>query len=207
MFKSEAMRGVEQGGEVRGRRGEGELLLRHADGDPKAFGELIALYRRPVYGYLIRCGIAPRYRDDLFQEIFLKVHAAAAGFQPERPLKAWLFTVVANTVRSHFRKRAVFRRFFKGNETETAADAAPDAFASASARESARCIDEALARLPIAQKQVLLLSTLADMEQKDIAQVLGLPLNTVKSHLRRSRLALARMLAKHHTRGNKEVIQ
>ena len=69
---------------------ETSLLPRHRQGDQYAFPELLECYRSPVYGYLVRCGIGASARDDLFQEIFAKIHRAAASYQSDRPLKPWL---------------------------------------------------------------------------------------------------------------------
>ena len=80
-------------------------LTRHCRGDESAFPALMQAYRRAVYSYLVRAGVAEADRDDLFQSVFLKVHAAAASYDPTRPLAPWLFTIVANTVRNHFREQ------------------------------------------------------------------------------------------------------
>ena len=66
----------------------------------------MAAYRRPVYSYLVRSGVADADRDDVFQGIFLKIHTAAGSYDPTRPLAPWLFTIVANSVRNHFRDRS-----------------------------------------------------------------------------------------------------
>ena len=97
---------------------ERELLLRHRDGDPSAFPRLVARYRAPVYSYLVRCGVRESDRDDVFQDIFIKVHRAAAQFQSERPLHPWLFTIVANTVRTHHRKQRVKELVFTESRRE-----------------------------------------------------------------------------------------
>ncbi len=81
------------------------LLVAHREGDRDAFSQLVERYRRPVFGYLVRCGIAEADRDDLFQEIFIKIHQRAGQYDTERPLHPWLFTVVANTVRTYLRKQ------------------------------------------------------------------------------------------------------
>ena len=70
---------------------ERELLLRHRDGDSSAFPKLVARYRAPVYSYLVRCGVRESDRDDVFQDIFIKIHRAAAQFQSERPLQSLAF--------------------------------------------------------------------------------------------------------------------
>src|SRR5436190_826972 len=80
------------------------LLERHRGGDRAAFAELVAVFRSPIYGYLTRCGVSPSERDDLFQEVFLRVHRAASEAPPIGPVAPWLFAIAVNQVRSHFRK-------------------------------------------------------------------------------------------------------
>ena len=76
---------------------ERSWLGRHCRGDQSAFPALLTAYRRPVYSYLVRSGVAEAERDDLFQSIFLKIHAAAKSYKPNLPLAPWLFTIAANT--------------------------------------------------------------------------------------------------------------
>jgi RNA polymerase sigma-70 factor (ECF subfamily) len=176
---------------------ERSWLARHCRGDTGAFADLLAAYRRPVYSYLVRTGVAAADRDDLFQNIFLKIHTAAAHYDPTRALAPWLFTVVANTVRSHFRDRPIP---FKQAATDTLPDLAdprPGPERIAQDRETNAWLDQALAALPAVQREVLLLTAVAGLPQRAVATSLDLPLNTVKTHLRRTRLALAASLAKH----------
>jgi RNA polymerase sigma-70 factor (ECF subfamily) len=174
---------------------ERALLPAHCRGEAHAFAALLAAYRAPVYGYLVRCGVEESMRDDLFQEIFLKVHGAASAYQPSRPLKPWLFTIVANTVRSHFRRRRVVHLDLGAEAGEALADPAPGPERALRARETAAFLERVLPRLPLAQREVLLLTCIEGMEQGEVAAALGIPVNTVKTHLRRGRLALAAMLA------------
>ena len=95
----------------------------HTQGDRNAFSQLVALFRAPVHNYLFRCGLDRAAREDLLQEIFIKIHAAAATYRPERPLKVWIFTIAANTARSHFRKLATEGRVIAPVElSDTGAD-------------------------------------------------------------------------------------
>ena len=179
---------------------ERQLLLRHREGDAEAFAELVAEYRAPVYSYLARCGVDPSDRDDLFQEVFIKIHRAADSYDPERPLHPWVFTIVSNTVRSHLRKRRV-RQLVFGTSGDAAgaqdvADPAPDGERRTAARETAAVVQRELAGLRLVQREVVLLACVEKLPQKDIAAVLGIPVNTVKTHLRRARLALAGALAR-----------
>lgn len=175
---------------------ERELLLRHRDGDPSAFPKLVARYRAPVYSYLVRCGVRESDRDDVFQDIFIKIHRAAAQFQSERPLHPWLFTIVANTVRTHYRKRRVSEIVFMQSSQREPRDPAPDGERLAVARQTATWLEEEIRKLPLMQREVLLLACIENLAQKDIAAALELPINTVKTHLRRARLALVRKLAR-----------
>lgn len=171
-------------------------LVRHCRGDSSAFPALIAAYRRPVYSYLVRTGVADADRDDVFQTIFLNCHAAAASYDSSRPLAPWLFTVVANAVRSHFRARPTHLAVVAADPPADAPDPDPGPERIAEGRESVARLEAALDSLPPAQRQVLLLVTIAGLRQQDVAACLKLPLNTVKTHLRRARLTLAAGLAR-----------
>ncbi len=173
-------------------------LTRHCRGDASAFPALLEAYRRPVYGYLVRSGVAEADRDDIFQTIFLKIHAAAETYDPTRPLGPWLFTIVANTVRNQFRAQAVSIKTVPSDDLLDPIDPRdpnPGPEHIAEARETVAWLEQALLALPLAQREVLLLITIVGLRQPDVANSLNLPLNTVKTHLRRARLALAAGLA------------
>ena len=86
-----------------------EMLARHVEGDPRAFGELMDRYGTPVYAYLHRSGVRKPAADDLFQETFLRVHRSARRYDPAHAFTTWLFTIANNLVRSHWRKQKVRR--------------------------------------------------------------------------------------------------
>ena len=183
---------------------DAELLARHCQGDSAAFAELVERFRRPVYGYLVRCGVDESLRDDLFQEVFAAVHRAAASYSAERPIQPWLFTIVANLVRSHYRKARV--REVVLLPTDLPYDgAAPDSHQLAEARETAAWLEKAIAALPFAQREVVALCCVEQLPQEDVAELLELPVNTVKTHLRRARMALAQALARRQAVLRREV--
>ena len=164
------------------------------DGAPEAFRQLVATYRAPVYGYLVRCGVPEADRDDLFQEVFIRVHRAAEQYDPERPLHPWLFTVVANAVRSYFRKGRLHRLFSEPSAHEPADDA-PDTERATAAKQTLRRLEQAIGQLPLPQREVVILSCIQNRPHKEIAEILALPVNTVKTHLRRARLRLAQSIS------------
>ncbi len=175
---------------------ERNWLPRHCRGDREAFGELMNAYQARVYGYLARCGVPPASRDDVFQEIFVKIHIAAASYQPSRPLRPWLFTIAANSVRNHLRDEG--RRRVVGSapaDSVPSEDHGPQALAEI--RETVAWLEQALPRLPLEQREVLLLGSIAGLRLRDIAALLEIPLNTVKTLTRRARMSLATALAEH----------
>ncbi len=181
---------------------ERRLLPLYVGGDKRAFVELLTRYRAPVFGYLVRCGVPAAVRDDLFQEIFEKVHRSASSYQPDRPLKPWLFTVVANTVRSHYRRQRVDQLVFV---EERAAGDLPDAQALAESRETLAFIEAEIQRLPFVQREVMVLCCIEGLEAQEVATILDAPVNTIKTHLRRARLTLTRALARRRARERREV--
>ncbi|MDH3716061.1 MAG: RNA polymerase sigma factor [Gammaproteobacteria bacterium] len=165
-------------------------LARHLYGDKDAFPQLLGTYRRPVYNYLVRCGLDAASRDDLFQDIFLKIHAAAASYRPSQPLRAWVFTIAVNTVRNYW--RASRNRFSVVDDGKLAERAAPGPGTDGTAEtaETLAWLSEAVAALPIAHREVLVLVAIEGLPQQEVAEILDMPLNSVKTNLRRARLAL-----------------
>lgn len=165
------------------------LLVAHREGDGEAFSQLVERYRRPVFGYLVRSGVAELDRDDLFQEIFIKIHQSAHQYDAERPLHPWLFTVVANTVRTYLRRQRV-RSFFVWGPAPDVEDVAPDAETLASTHQTTSWLERAIGALPMPGREVFILAAIENVPLKDIASILDMPINTVKTHVRRARMRL-----------------
>ena len=89
------------------------------------------------------------------------------------------------------------------SEPQNLADPAPDPERVARGRQTLARLEVAMAALPLAQREVLVLIALGDLRQQEVAEALDLPLNTVKTHLRRARLALAKALAEPDTQATR----
>lgn len=171
-------------------------LPRHCRGDQSAFPALLDAYRRPVYAYLVRCGLSAPDRDDVFQGVFLKIHAAAASYEPARPLGPWIFTIVANSVRNHLRDRQVQDGWLSADQTGEPPDPHPGPERSVDSQRTVSWLEGAIAALPLRQREALMLTAVAGLTQQEAAEALSTPINTVKTHLRRARLALVKDLAR-----------
>lgn len=190
------------------------MLARHVAGDTTAFGELVELFGPAVYGYLKRSGLSSQTADDLFQETFLRVHQSARRFEASHAFRAWLFTIAGNLVRSHLRKKRV-RRILVGwwrRSPRNGDDGEPEPFDPADpshtgadevadARERLRWLERALTDLPDGPREALLLTQVEGLPYGEAAEALGVPLPTVKTWVRRGRLALAGALAEAEERG------
>lgn len=176
---------------------ERQWLPRHASGDGTAFRALMHHYSPAVMGYIVRCGVPAALRDDLFQDVFFKIHRNARLYSPRHPLRPWLFTVTANVVRSHFRKQGVWQRVFSKREPHSdPADSVPTNEQGFEAREIALTLDRAIQRLPMKQREVLSLICIEDMAIDEVSVALSMPLNTVKTNLQRARRALRKELGR-----------
>lgn len=181
------------------------LLERHARGEPDAFAQLMRIYANPVYGYLVRSGIRPADRDDLFQLVFEKVHRASLRELPDGPVRPWLFAIAANTVRDAFR-RAKVRSIVALDEDAGHAEPAPDARPDQAIEQSEELsfLDQEIAKLPLDQREALLLCAVEGLPLADAAVALEVPVNTLKTRIRRARVALAEAAQRRHARQERE---
>ena len=194
---------------------ERNWLPRHCRGDEQAFEQLLLAYRNLVYTFLYRYGIETIDRDDLFQDIFLKIHQAAARYRPSEPLKPWVISIVLNTVRNFRRDRGRRRhamtrlKAVSGNPSSKAPAPhrhGPGLDEQVEQQSTVLWLERRITELPEPQREVLVLSTLKGLRMTDIAKVMALPENTVKTHLRRARLALAESLASRESGREQEPI-
>ena len=173
---------------------DSDLLGRYLQGDSDAFGALMERYRKELFNFLVRFTGDQALAEDVFQEAFLQLHLSAAAFDPSRRLKPWLFTIAANKARDAMRSR--WRRqaapldatVGRGEGDRTSyADLMPadipspdDAMLNLETRQAVQSIVD---RMPENLRVVLLLSYFHEFPYKEIADILDVPLGTVKSRL------------------------
>jgi len=178
-----------------------ELLSRFRDGDAGAFELLMRRHRATVFTFLARLtGERPR-AEDLLQETWLRVVAAAPRWEPRARFRTWLFAVARNLATDEAR-RARHRRAEPLDAPPGAAlslaerlpseEPGPER-AAASAELRPRLL-AALAALPVEQREVFLLREQAGVPFADIAEITGVPLPTVKSRMRYALEGLQRRL-------------
>lgn len=162
-------------------------LARAGSGDEAAFAELVREHEAMVFGIALHSLGDRAQAEDLAQDVFLQLYRRIAEIESPSHLVHWLRRVTTNRCIDAARRRR-FRLVPLSNAEEGSEDARePDLLAAARIRTC-------LAELPPKQAAVITLRFQEEMELSEIARTLGLPLNTVKSHLRRGMETLRRRL-------------
>jgi len=183
------------------------LLSRHLQGDREAFPELIARFGSLIYTVVGRYGLSAEERDDVFQEVFVRVHRAAPSYQEDRDLTPWLLTIAVNTARSYLSRSRGRELSDQGQAALRLVSDEPTSQQLVEASRTLTWLVERLDALPVAQREVLLLCCVHHLEMQQAAEVLGIPLGTVKTYLRKGRLALAADLERRRRTQDREVGQ
>jgi RNA polymerase sigma-70 factor (ECF subfamily) len=173
---------------------DSSLVTRTLSGDTNAFGELVRRYQSSVFNVCFRLLGERRSAEDLAQETFIRAYQRLDTFDQKREFGPWIRRVSANLCYNHLQKKRVDQVTLR-DEIDSAAFQSNDGpEATVSANERAEQIRTALASLPDHYRLVLELRHFQGMNYDEIAQALGLPLNTIKSHLFRARKQLAKIL-------------
>src|SRR2546430_8573646 len=180
-----------------------ELLGEFQQGDAGAFERLLRRHRSPLYTFFVRM-LGDRARaEDLAQETFLRIVKGSAAWEQRARFQTWLYTIARNLCvdaarRDRFR-RAESLDAQDGEEGSPLVDAVPSDGASPDrAADSARLrplLQRALLSLPAEQREVFVLPEQAGLPFKEIAEMVGVNENTVKSRMRYALEGLPKPLA------------
>jgi len=178
-------------------------------GDLDALTALIARYQNRLYRYLLRLVREPAEAEDLFQQSWLRVAEKIRSYDPSRSFDSWLFTIARNLALDHLRRvrpRSLDEPALRGSDSESLADRLPSGEILPLDRileiERSGRLAAALLDLPASYREVLSLRFEEEMTLEEIAEVLGAPLSTVKSRLRRSLEQLRSTLEGYNFRGD-----
>lgn len=166
-------------------------------GDRRAIADLVSSQQRYVYSIAMTIVRDPDEAADLTQDAFIRLLRALGSYRGETKFTTWLYRLVMNLGIDRLRRRgAPPIRLDEEPDLDVASeDPEDDAGLVLERGEEARLVREALACLPDAQRLALTLHYFEDMRYEDIAQIMGVPINTVKSHIRRGKARLAELLA------------
>lgn len=181
-----------------------DALIRRAAGkDASAFEQLMRLHEKSVYNICYRMTNSPDDALDLSQEVFLKLWRTLSQYQFDAAFTTWLYRLTQNVCLDHLRRE---KRRRHGSLTLTAEqtpdegeelsvpDPAPLPEEQLLFREQQKTIQAAMAQLPVEQREVLQLRVVQGLAYEQIAEIMALPVGTVKSRLSRARMQLKQQL-------------
>ena len=162
-----------------------------------------------VWKTVCRLGVRGPAVEDAVQEVFVVVHRKLASFEGRSSMHTWLFQIARRVVHDH--RRTVRRKEHPPLPNESvpdlgaiAADESTSPDATARRAEAARVLYDLLDKLDTDKREVFILAEVEELAAPEIAQVLGINVNTVYSRLRLAREAFNLALARHHGRDGRK---
>jgi RNA polymerase sigma-70 factor (ECF subfamily) len=179
-------------------RTDQEIVQRCLAGDADAYEGLVERYGGRVYNVALRITHEPESARDCAQDAFIRAYRALHQYDPAYPFGPWLFRITTNVSLNHVQRG-------RGREItveELPEDASPPEAGpelTAVSREEVQEVLDAMAELPPAYRAALTLRHMQELSYQEVADALGIPLGTVKTHLHRARAALKAKLTARRT--------
>ena len=183
-----------------------DVVLRARSGQEAAYRELIRRYERPVFALLFRMVRDRELAEDLAQETFVKALNAIDSYRPEFKFSSWIFKIGNNAAIDHLRRRELDTLSLDGSphaETPEAMQATAlqigarqeSPLDTVEAKELGGAIEAAIGSLRPEYRSCILLRHVEGRAYEEIAEILNLPLGTVKTYIHRARNELRQSLA------------
>jgi RNA polymerase sigma-70 factor (ECF subfamily) len=144
-------------------------------GDEAVLREAMSEHGPSILSFIYRCIPEPSTAEDLYQETWIRAFNSRHRYDPDRPLRNWLYSIALNAVRAHIRRR---QRQTEA-ETRSARPEVPSAEREVSSTELRALLD----RLPGEQREVFLLREFQGLSYEQIAEITQRPIGTLKSQM------------------------
>ena len=177
------------------------LITETLNGRPAAFGELVRRYQDRLYNAVLRLLNHPDDTLDVVQDAFVNAYQSLGSFKGDAEFYTWMYRIAFNVAISHKRKRRrALVSLEAGRHGEPAIDPADPSDdtrpgAAMERAEEGAALQAGLARLSAEHRTVLVLKDIEGMKYEQMAEVLGVPVGTIRSRLHRARLELRELLA------------
>ena len=175
------------------------LIAEVLAGRTQAFGELVKRYQNRLYNVAVRVVDNPDDAADVVQDVFVNAYQSLGSFKGDSEFFTWLYRIAFNTAIS-FKRRKRATVSLEGRRDRDPAlepmDRSPDVAPEAAIErtEDERVLAEAMAKLSAEHRTVLVLKDIDGLKYEEIADVMGVPIGTVRSRLHRARLELRNLL-------------
>jgi RNA polymerase sigma-70 factor (ECF subfamily) len=178
-------------------RSDEELMSLYAQGDARAFEVLYLRHERPVFGFILRSCKRHDLAEELLQEVWSRVIKSAADYEHKAKFTTWLYTVARNIcidrARRDRRRHELSLDAHVGGEDEQGSQTFTERLVDDHAQVShmtherrvfAERLERALAELPEEQREVFMLKEINGLKFREIADIMDVPVPTVKSRMR-----------------------
>lgn len=176
-------------------------MLAYRDGEAGAFDVLYGRHRAPVYRYLLRQCAGRAQADEAFQEVWMAVIRARAGYEVVAKFTTWLYRIAHNKLVDHYRLSGRIGEYETPMPEDESGEAIALPDAAAETPEQVRLRQEVVVRLveavdalPLAQREAFLLAADGELSVEEIARATGVPFETAKSRLRYANARLRQLL-------------
>ena len=184
-------------------RTDEELLAAYQQGDPGAFEALLRRHRAPLFTFLLRMLADREKAEDLAQETFLRIVKGAQAWERRARFQTWLYTIARNLCvdqsrRDRFRRADSLDSEGPDGESplvQSVPGSGIDPERGAASAQIRPLLQKALLSLPVEQREVFILREQAGLPFREIAEMVGVNENTVKSRMRYALESLRRSLA------------
>jgi len=173
---------------------DNQLIRQLQEGDLEALGILYDRHSSMVYRTALAITNDTEAAADLLQDVFLRLHRFALRFDPQRPLKPWLYRMTANMAYTWIKRHHRWLRLLQELAVKLSREKRESPHQQAEQNEEWRWVQQAVASLPMAQRVVVVLYYVGDLPLQEISEILDVPLGTVKSRLYYGRRALKKQL-------------
>jgi len=170
---------------------ESEIVERIQSGETGLFSVLVRSYQSSLFSFLRSIVRNDADAEDLCQESFIRAYRAIGTYKAKSKFSTWLFSIAYNRAKTHLSKKSMtvsddISRFV--SSCNTASDAENN--------DLMRIIDEAINQLPEDKRSALHLFYREELSYREIAEVTGVPMNTIKSHIYRGKESLREYLSR-----------
>jgi len=177
-----------------------ELIKDYLDGNRLSFDELVEIYLKQVFNFAFRLIGSKRDSEDITQEVFLKIWKNLKKFDFDKSFKTWLFSIARNTCIDYLRKRkdipmSFFDDEYEGNFIQDNLETdEPNSEEVIVFEENKKLIEDALKELSFVQKEIIIMKYVNELSLSEVAEIMNMPRETVKSHHRRGLLKMRHFL-------------
>ncbi|MFA6048060.1 MAG: RNA polymerase sigma factor [Parcubacteria group bacterium] len=167
-------------------------LVKMIKNNPDLFKEITVRYQGKLFAYLYRLIGDKDEAEDLLQNVFIKSYRNIESYDTSRKFSSWIYRIAHNEAVNHIKRKSL-KRFVSIESITSVKDKIDSASAEDNAHESwirketSKEVDDAIKKLPFKYRQVLVLRYYSDKSYEEISEILGKPVNTVGTLIKRAK--------------------